>query len=258
MAPIKQEEQFKNELEQRRLEPSTDAWNKLEERLDANEEKSSNRGFWWLGIAASFIGLLLVITFLTTNEDANIVEPTIVDTVDEIIDEEKAIESINEEEAVAEISDEIIEENEPIIKTETIIKKENTKQKMNEVVNQNLDQAVAVSNELESNEPEKTEEVIAVNKSFEEQKAEEVVAKIKALETANASVSEEEIEALLAAAQKEMSFEKAIDEATNTVDADALLRGVEEDLEESFRARVFKLLRSGYEDVKTAVAERNN
>ena len=45
---------------------------------------------------------------------------------------------------------------------------------------------------------------------------------------------------------------------TRTVDANALLQDVEEDLQQSFRSKVFEALQSGYESVITAVAERNN
>ena len=53
-------------------------------------------------------------------------------------------------------------------------------------------------------------------------------------------------------------MQKLYNEATNKVDANALLQSVEDDLEQSFRAKVFDAIKSGYESVKTAVAERNN
>ena len=74
----------------------------------------------------------------------------------------------------------------------------------------------------------------------------------------NKDVSSEEIEALLVAAQKEITMQKLFNDATKTVDADALLRSVEDDLEQSFRDKVFTAIKSGYESVRTAVAERNN
>ena len=71
-------------------------------------------------------------------------------------------------------------------------------------------------------------------------------------------MADAEIDALLNAAQKEIELKKLYNEATNKVDANALLQSVEDDLERSFRARVFEMLRSGYQELKTAVAERNN
>ena len=47
MELIKFEKQAKNKLEQRRIQPSSDAWNKLTDRLDANQEKQKNNRLWW-------------------------------------------------------------------------------------------------------------------------------------------------------------------------------------------------------------------
>ena len=71
-------------------------------------------------------------------------------------------------------------------------------------------------------------------------------------------VTDAEIDALLKAAHKEIELKNLYNEATNKVDANALLQSVEDDLERSFRTRVFEMLQSGYRELKTAVAERNN
>ena len=59
-------------------------------------------------------------------------------------------------------------------------------------------------------------------------------------------------------AEKAIFKEKIKNTNTQTFDADALLQDVEADLQQSFRAKVFEALKSSYETVKTAVAERNN
>jgi len=71
-------------------------------------------------------------------------------------------------------------------------------------------------------------------------------------------VSDAEINTLLDQAQKEISLHRLYNETTKKVDANALLEDVEADLEQSFRNRAFKAIKSGYKYVKTAVAERNN
>jgi len=58
MAPIKFEDKLKDKLESRSLQPSEDAWNTLANKLDKEEEKNNNTRFWWLGIAASIIGVI--------------------------------------------------------------------------------------------------------------------------------------------------------------------------------------------------------
>ena len=94
--------------------------------------------------------------------------------------------------------------------------------------------------------------------SFEDLKLKEVVAKVEALKKEQSTVSDAEINALLDRAQKEIALHKLYNEATNKVDAMALLQDVEADLEQSFRARAFKAIKAGYHYVKTSVAERNN
>ena len=97
-----------------------------------------------------------------------------------------------------------------------------------------------------------------IKPTFEDLKLQEIVAQVQALKKTNKTVSDAEINALLDQAQKEIMLNKLYNEATKTVDADALLQDVEADLEQSFRERAFKAIKSGYEYVKTAVAERNN
>ena len=84
------------------------------------------------------------------------------------------------------------------------------------------------------------------------------MAQIQELKNANDVVTEDEIDALLNEAEKAIFKEKIKSANTQTVDADALLQDVEADLQQSFRDRVFEALKTSYETVKTAVAERNN
>ena len=79
MAPMKYEEQLKDKLEQRTIQPSSNSWQKLNDKLDANQSKKNNKGFWYLGIAASIVGILLI-TNVFTNGNTDTIEPIIVDT----------------------------------------------------------------------------------------------------------------------------------------------------------------------------------
>ena len=60
MAPNNIEESIKNKLEQRTIQPSADAWTKLESRLDATDKNYKNKTFFWIGLAASIVGILLI------------------------------------------------------------------------------------------------------------------------------------------------------------------------------------------------------
>src|SRR5690606_38633788 len=65
-----------------------------------------------------------------------------------------------------------------------------------------------------------------------------------------------DIDSLLKKAQQNLA--KNTHNKNKTIDAQALLQDVEEDIEASFRDKVFETLITGYKKVKTAVVERND
>ena len=261
MAPMKFEEQLKDKLEQRTIEPSSNTWQKLSDKLDANESKKNNKGFWYLGIAASIVGIILI-TNLFNKGNINIVEPTIVNTnnnysepininsEDKIVTKDKKM-LFNETEKAA--SENITRETHK----KQLNKKPALKQKLNKeqhklILNKTDEMVVA------KNLKETSKEAIIKPLSFEDKKANEVVAQIQTMQQSR-EVTNAEIDALLNAAQREISFKKLYNENTKTIDANALLLSVENDIEElSFRTRVFEMLKTGYNEVKTVVANRNN
>lgn len=265
MAPIKFEEQLKEKLEKRSLQPSKDAWNKLSDRLDEVEGRQGYKGFWWLGIAAAIVGVLFAITFVFKS-NTDIVEPTIVDTEKENVIDTEAIENkeVLKENSpqVAEQKDKVEPENTQLNHNKTQIDKAPLKtlvnKKQDALVKEKEAEITAIAEVNTKDAAKQDSEKKADVLSFEDQKVKDVVAQIQQLQKDKKEVTAEEIDALLVAAQKEITMQKLYDEATNKVDANALLQSVEDDLEQSFRAKVFEAIKSGYESVKTAVAERNN
>lgn len=263
MAPINFENDLKEKLEQRRLQPSANAWETLQSRLETNQVKKSNKTFWWLGIAASFVGILIVSSLFFNKNQSETIEPILVDT-EEFQEPEinnKAIFTNNTEQQV------VSEKTDKEKKTSKILK--NTAEKSSElrlVIQQNQKALIKETNketvsliETEKQNDIKKEDNKAVTKlSFEDLKLLEVVAQVQELKKINNIVSDAEINALLDQAQKDIALHKLYNETTKKVDANALLQSVEDDLEQSFRDRAFKAIKSGYHYVKTSVAERNN
>src|SRR5690606_31570796 len=70
------------------------------------------------------------------------------------------------------------------------------------------------------------------------------------------SKTETDIDSLLKKAQQSLAV-KSIKNTYN-IDAQALLEDVEEDIESSFRDKVFETIKTGYKKVKTAVVQRND
>ena len=81
---------------------------------------------------------------------------------------------------------------------------------------------------------------------------------VQKIQNENNTVTPDEIDALLAKAQRDISNNRILQANTQKVDAAALLLDVETELERSFRDRVFDALGEGFNKVRSAVAERNN
>ena len=252
MVPNKFEDIIKDKLENRRLKPSADAWDKLSERLDNEDKMKNNTSFWWLGIAASIIGVLFVVSQFLNK--AEVVEPVIVDSPEKIENIEiEPLLSSEKEEASVEVKTNEVSAYKKILKQKSVIITE-----MNTDKHKN---AVATHETKKEEKDIKSNKSVAVLKeelSFEEQKIKDVVAKVKALKNDNVAVTDDDIDALLLEAQKEIRLNNIINETTGVVDANALLQDVEADLDKSFRNKVFEAIKSSYNSVKTAVAQRNN
>ena len=258
MAPIKFEINLKEKLEQRRLQPSKNAWEKLNSQIEANQEKKNNKTFWWFGIAASFIGVLIISSVFFNKKDDSIIEQNVVNT--EEIQKPKSIDKTitpNKIETLVVLEESQIEKTNNIIEKSSGLKPQ-SQEKQNELIDEAKKGAVA---NAETESLNKTKENIIIPESvlsYEDIKLQEVVAQVQELKKANNQVSDAEINALLDQAQKDITLYKLYNESTKKVDANALLQDVEADLEQSFRERAFIAIKSGYNFVKTTVAERNN
>lgn len=270
MAPIKFDEHIKEQLEQRQLTPSKDAWRQLEQRLDAAEEgnKKSNH-FWWIGIAAGFIGILLVVSVLFKDEkgiNTNTVvgtehlQPKMPDYQLEV--QSKNVTSTPIEIKSAQAKEEVLKNHTKVAVTKN---KKSKSDKLPEVtkaiqiVPNPIEETLAEVNSNTEDQLSKEAIDLTSSKDLETIKAEEVVAKILQLKDTQTTVSDADIEALLDAAHKEITLQRTHKGGAKTVDADALLQDVEFDIaEESFRSKVFEMLKAGYKEIQTAVVERNN
>ncbi|TYA74855.1 hypothetical protein [Seonamhaeicola marinus] len=253
MAPVKFDSKVKEQLEKRTIQPSSAAWNKLAERLDAEEQKGKTISYWWLGIAASVIGILLV-AFQYFNGTSEEIVP-------EVVDNPIKTENVEVQQELLEVTP---EEKHVIVKTTKEKIKAPILMEENQEIDLNPTSIELAANTKVENTPvvEHLEPVDALKErekifTFEEEKIQEVVAKVNNLKEQNKKVTEAEIEALLKQAQQEIAFKKLYDESTGIVDANALLQDVEEELDQSFRNRVFEALKKSYGTVKTAVATRN-
>ena len=259
MAPIKFDENIKDKLEKRVLTPSPEAWDRLSGRLDDEQKSGKKQWILWLGVAASIVGVLFFSTQFfkeSTNDQLPIITDADSSKTQEIESKSKPSEAIFE----LEIS---TKKKEAVVQNEMApIEKKNSNSSVEEPISE---EKKSFRKEFEASSPKtlvaaNTEEQkeVANQLSPEDIKVNEVVAEINALKEKGQTVSDEELDELLKQAERELLKDKLYNETTKTVDANALLQDVEEDLDQSFRAKVFDALKNGYDSVRTAVANRNN
>jgi len=256
MAPYKLEDNIREKLEDRELKPSENAWEKLETKLDAALPKK--KPVLWYYIAASFAGLLILssVFFNQNNLEVNnqIVNETIapqnsenkVEIIPNNTKAEKSVAAENGSEKV-EISNSKEKHKINIIKAKILpkqkseIDKKIKKTEMVAKISVEKKQIVAEKSMLSDSSsnrvsPEALAEAQALVKGEDKifnTKVEEVVASVKKLQENNSEVTAAEVEALLNTARRDIQTQRILN--SSKVDAMALLQDVEWELEKSFR-----------------------
>ncbi|WP_250434827.1 MSCRAMM family adhesin SdrC [Hanstruepera flava] len=261
MAPVKFEEHIKDKLEQRAIKPSETAWNKLADRLDTNDQKLSHAKFWWIGIAASIVIVLVVSNiFFNNNEVSNGTNTIKVvnsnETGSEVKEQLNSSETVTTEEVSdSEMEKTTIEKKNQIqpnfIQQEQKVAAVKVKNQPKNTISKNLKiDRIAFNkvndrkkeiNKLNIENPEKTNTIASTNSIAE--KTENI---------------DSEIDNLLAKAQKDV-YTKTVDSKEELkISPQGLLEEVEFDLDQSFRDKVFQKIKTSYKKVSTAVAHRND
>ncbi|OEY73514.1 hypothetical protein [Salegentibacter salarius] len=244
------EKNLKEKLKERKIEPSAETWEKLNAKLNVEENKTSRKS--WKYIAAAVAVLLVAGTFLwnpNTSESPQIVEEPVNNIIEKPAmnkpenDVQIASEENNREEKISaekEIKNKVVRKSKPSILAE----KAPEVPVLEEV---KIEEAVAL--ETISLEPPVSKEKII------QSKLEEIIASA----AKNDEISEDEVDILLAEAASEISRERNLKlyTSSNEINANALLAEVEGEIYQSFKAKVFEVLKEGYLKAKTAVANRN-
>lgn len=280
MAPINLENNIREKLENRELNPSADAWKKLESQLDKNgqnrnqhrkrnrnpnkleSQRDKNRskrkmGNWYY-LAASLVGLLLAVSvFLNRNtieiENKVVTEPTVQNAIHskgtEIVTELSNPYKKKESSEKSKIGDGPTAENP---KPESVQKKMTIEKKMRKA-----EALAAVSEQDNPIDPERLKEEPIINEDpVFNAKADEVVASVKSFQQRDEKNTVEEVETLLDNARRKIQAEKIL--RNQKVDATALLEDVEWELERDFRDKIFDVLGEGFNKLRTAISQRND
>ena len=234
MEPNKIEQQIKNKLEGRTIQPSVKSWDRLDAMLSI-EEKPKKKSFLWYYVAASLF-FIFGMTYWLTNQNSNEVIPqnTIVTTEGE----EEALESFEEENSIenkVEMNDKLIEDVQ--LNHNSVIVQNQESKKVN------FDKKIKVVNPkgetfIQNQKIEEKEVIVENNKPI-------YVSPEKLL----ASVENNQENSSITNSNKTKSTVK--------VDANSLLSSVESEITEEYRETTFDKLKRKFEQAKTAVANRN-
>ncbi|WP_136481694.1 hypothetical protein [Cognatitamlana onchidii] len=243
------DEILKKKLDQRIIEPSSESWSRLSERLSKKVEPKRSKAYWWIAAACLVLGLFFGADVLKSSS---------------FKEEKKTNKLVNYPNRSIEL--EVNSESQISHQEEMVVKIENPEEIKNEQTDLNVANNTKVRvfkgqerKQLMDNQVDKvfSENSHTGKLSFEEQKIQEVVAQVRELKRQQDTVSDADIDALLLNAQNAIAKERINNELSAKVDANALLKMVEGELDQSFRVKVLEAIKESYNTVKTAVAQRN-
>lgn len=234
MEPNKLENEIREKLGKREIQPSLQAWDRLDAMLSVQESKVTKESFPWMRIAAGVVFFLGVGYFIfnsnteTTKED----NPNVVVVDDSKSSSNKEIETTNKD--LIKSSESIIEEKKSsIVYTESKGSFEKNDQK----------------SERRNNIQDK--EVLPINSKENEVAYSDV-------KNENMRV-EEKIEQKVIQENKQVIAEvkRSTEKPKLKIDPNSLLDQVDGEILLTFRQKVMKTVTKGYKETKEAVASRN-
>lgn len=251
MEPNKLEKQIREKLNAREIQPSSQAWDRLDAMLSVAENKKPRRKFW-LYIAASIIGFVLVGLFLVNQEDEKVYNndsnQIIVASDTDKVESSKVKAKSSDEKMSNQSTSESLVETEKSIKKRTVI-----------VTNQNQETLAEFkkkkTKETIKTKEERIREFVKVPATHREAFAETKVVTKKAEEVKvvkSTSVFEVPNDGKEAVANQEVT-QKIKRKSNLKIDPTALLDEIDEELELTFRQKVLK----NFQEVKTVVVSRN-
>ena len=225
MKPNKIDNQIREKLNAIEIQPSAQAWDRLDAMLAVSEEKKPKKGYGWFFVAAStllFFGLGFFL--FNSNETTEINNSTpIVTTINEEID---TVESNKINEISVEKEQPVLVQNEvSFSKTQTNKKSEET-DKLTKEEDLTKDNSSSIIHHPSPN-------------SYK-------------------YVSPENLLAEVQTGEKVITSDKKISPKTKMkVDANSLLTNVEKELDENYRETTLDKLNRKFKDAKSALANRN-
>jgi len=245
------EKNIRDKMKDRELQPSANAWDKLEAQLEATPPK--RKMVFWYYAAASVVGLMLIgaVVYDQNSEgQPQLVEENVkTNRIDNTIDVLPNTVTDNEFVAVENNSNPIADQKETPQENDV-----SPTHYVSEMEQETDDIVVETTLAQETVAAEIIEEVESET-DFLDQKAQEVALSIKNLKENQGDVTMEEVEALLESARRDIFLNRTIKKSQ--ISAATLLNEVEWELDKTFSDKVFDALGEGFKIIATAYTERN-
>ena len=245
MEPEKFEKEVKKVLEAREIKPSAAGWEKLEQRLQKGQKKRPY--LLWMSSAAAIAAIFFVLGSYFNPPVASEGPQLVEEPTPEPVLEEKAREPEVIQMLASEEQERAKEEKKPSAER-------GVKNAIFEPpVSGTSSEETALAEETSSEEILIEEKITSDVKSEINNSREEIAEADLPLNRSGRSikVSDHEVEALLLLATAELKADSIY-----TVNSHDLLHQVEYELDQSFRQKVFEVVKEGFKKAKTAVATR--
>ncbi|MFB3386775.1 hypothetical protein [Flavobacterium sp. LAR06] len=236
MEPNNFEKDFREKLNERKIEPSDKAWDRLDAMLSvAEEKKQPKKKNKWLYIAASVVGFLLVGTFFFNQKESK--AETSKNTI--VIKEAQKKDSVEKPtlNTIDPVKTEVVISEKPAVqysnKKEENISNQKTDKTIKNESNQIAESSIIIKNNQEKQSINNQTSVVETSKS-------------------------ETVDQLLDSAEKTIIAENSTKPKSRVkINANDLLNQVDGELELSFREKLISKINRNYQTVKVAVANRN-
>ncbi|MFN3967999.1 hypothetical protein [Flavobacterium sp.] len=245
MEPNKIEKQFREKLNAREIQPSAQAWDRLDAMLSVAEEKKTKKPFGFLFIAASILVFVTLGLFLFNQNGTEINNMnTVVGTETKIDTTQSKTESIQM--PVMESQ----KQNEAVATSDV----QPTTDNQQPITN---NQRVSINNQSATNQNQiiKDKEIVFQNSSDVAQKDMPKIMEQKEI-VIKKPINTKSDEILLANLDKSATGSNN-QKSTLKVDAKSLLSQVDGEVEHTFRERMFHKVNKNYQEIKVALANRN-
>jgi len=243
MEPNNFEKDFREKLNQRKIEPSDKAWDRLDAMLSVAEEKKqptvrlrslqTSKKRWWY-IAASIVGFLLVGTFFFNQEKSVVKTPENTVVIKENLQKDSVVKPA-------------LNVTNPVKTAVAVSEKTTNENLIKEQKNRNVEPVKTLKNK--SNQVAESSIIIKNNQEKQSVNNQSLAAETSKKET---------VDQLLQSAEKTIVAENSVKPKSKVkINANDLLHQVDGELELSFREKMITKVNKNYQTVKVALANRN-